>query len=207
MKVCLKLSDGREITLEGVQNISVLEEDFQSDYPKKQEKEISEVTSEKEEGFRVNPFAISMNLFKEARLDSSQEETRKLILEAFEELKKNSRYAKSFKVIIPDKRWESKTTGELKELASEIGSHHQDWVELAFEWAQRIANGESWEDICNEADKSMWYRTVIWKNGFVRIIGGATKNGKENPASHIDFFDFHDDQTLYSSVPSVVIYN
>ena len=27
-----------------------------------------------------------------------------------------------------------------------------DWVEQAFEWAQRISNGESWKTICNDAD-------------------------------------------------------
>ncbi len=123
--------------------------------------------------FRVNPVAIDQNLFKEERENSRQEKTRQLILEAFEKMKKNSKYARTFKTMIPTKTWEERSISEHEMLANELGDHIADWVEQALEWAQRIYNGESWEDICNKKDMANWYRLVYWKNGYPGIVGGS----------------------------------
>ena len=156
--------------------------------------------------FKVNPLAINQQLFKRKRSDYQQEQTRQLILKAFEEMKNNPKYAKPFKTMMPEKTWESKTVGELKELASKLGDHNADWVEQALEWAQRIANGESWEKICNRSDMANWYRLVVWKNGDTRLVGGSRKVDFYNSASGVSSFSYHGDVNVDYAVPLVVLY-
>ena len=156
--------------------------------------------------FKVNPLVINQNLFKEKRRDVKQEKTRLLILEAFEEMKKNCKYAKSFEIMAPRKIWETKTIKELKEFASKWGDHNADWVEWAFMLAQRIANGETWEAICNEPDTSNWYRLVVWKHGYARFVGGSSKCNCNFQASDVILSDLEDNDNLRSTVPLIVIY-
>ena len=207
MKVTLQLNDGREITFEEVKNISILEEHFKSKKfeVKSNATEVAQVPTEGK-WFRVDPLAIDQNLFKEKREDSRQEATRQYILQAFEEMKKNSKYARPFKTMIPEKTWERKTVKELKELAKSLGDHNADWVEQALEWAQRIANGESWEDICNKKDTANWYRLVVWKNGYARLVGGSQEDCNYHPASTVFSYSCKDGGTIYYTVPLVVSY-
>ena len=158
--------------------------------------------------FEVNPLGIDQTLFKTKKKDVRQEGTRELILEAFAELKRNpEKYGKKFKTMMPYKTWLSKTVGELKELASNLGNHNADWVEQALEWAQRITNGESWEAICNEADTADWYRLVVWKNGYSRFVGGSRHRITNKPASAVGLCDCGSGViTYYDIVPLVVLY-
>ena len=155
--------------------------------------------------FEVNPLAIDQNLFKEKRSDSMQEKTRQLILKAFVELKKHPERNKAFRTLIPEKTWNYSTVKNLKKMASQFGDHIADWVEQALEWAQRIANGESWEDICNKEDNvaNWWSRLVIWKNGQVRLVGGSSDSGL--PASDVSDFYYGDLDVIYCKVPLVVL--
>lgn len=157
--------------------------------------------------FEVNPISINQNLFQKKGKDARQEATRQLILEAFDEWKANpTRYAKSFKTMIPIKTWErGKTVSELKEIACSLGDHMADWVEQALEWAQRIANGETWEAICNDPDTAKLYRLIVWKNGYHKLVGGASEQHDDNPASDVSLYDYHSNSRLYYSVPSVVL--
>ena len=75
MKVTLQVN-GREVIFTEVESISIFEE--------KPESEDAKPTEEK--WFRVTPLAIDQNLFKKERSDTRQEDTRQLILEAFEEM-------------------------------------------------------------------------------------------------------------------------
>ena len=173
-----------------------------------QEREYASVPTEGK-WFRVNPLEIDQNLFKEEKRGNiSQEVTRLLILEAFEEMKKHSKYARPFKTMMPEKTWVSKTAGQLKELACKLGNHNSDWVEQALEWAQRIYNGETWEDICNKADTANWYRSVVWKNGFIRLVGGSYKANFSNPASYIANYDYNNYERITNFViPLIVAYD
>ena len=169
-----------------------------------------EVTEKPAEGkwFEVNPLAINQQLFKKKREDLRQETTRNLILEAFSEVKKNpEKYGKSFKTMMPEKKWSSKTVAELKELAESLGDCIADWVHQALEWSQRLANGESWEAICNEADTANWYRLVVWKRGYSRAVGGSCKKDNSIPASDISGNVYWSNAArLGNTVPLVVLY-
>lgn len=204
MKVTL-LVNGQEMTFTNVENISILEESSET----KDVLASYEVAQKPTEGkcFEVNPLAISQELFKKKRENSSQETTRKLIVEAFTEMKNNpGKYGKPFQTMIPEKTWDSKTVAELNELATSLGDCIADWVHQALEWAQRIVNGESWETICNEADTADWYRLVVWKNGYARLVGGSRNSDNNYPASHVHG-DYYSSSTRFSCiVPSVVLY-
>ena len=124
--------------------------------------------------FEVNPLSIDQEIFAFERKDKKQERTRQYILDAFVEMLNNPKYKKTFYTYIPVKDWEEKSYEELRTLASCNGGKIATWVHQALEWAQRIANGESWESICNEPDKSKWYRLVRGKGrDDIWTVGGC----------------------------------
>lgn len=88
-----------------------------------------------------------------------------------------------------------------------MGDHLTDWVEQAFEWAQKIANGESWESICNEVDTAKWVRCVRWK-AWIKFVGGSSEYPMEKSASFVRNIG---SDRIYDNcehaVPSVVIYD
>lgn len=157
--------------------------------------------------FEVNPMGIDRSLFQQKRSDERQEETRQYILEAFDEVDKYpEEYAKLFKTLIPEKTWDGyKMVKELKQYAKEIGDHMANWVELALVWAQQIANGETWEAICNNPDTVNWYRLVIWKNGHIRLVGGSRNINNISPATELYYFSDDDNFRIGHTVPLVVL--
>lgn len=166
---------------------------------------VAQVPTE-DQWFEVNPQTINQSLFKKERKDERQERTRKLILEAFAEVKSSpEKYGRKFKTMMPKKTWTSKTVAELKQLACEFGNHNADWVEQALEWAQRICNGESWEAVCNKADTANCYRLVVWKNGYARLVGGSRNYNVLNPASDVFDYDYGSFNCIYDTVPLVVL--
>lgn len=203
MKVTLQI-DGKKRTFSNVENISIEEENVKSSAEDKTYK----VSQKPTEGqwFEVKPLAIDQTLFQKKRKDTRQEATRQLILEAFAEMKNNpKKYGKNFKTMMPKKDWSSKTVAELKAMACKLGDHNADWVEQALEWAQRIANGEGWKTICNDADTANWYRLVVWKNGYARLVGGSV-NCDYDPASGVYNDNCYDDDDIFDTVPLVVLY-
>ena len=197
--------DGREMTFSEQELITIVKEHLST----------NEVTATKEaqkwavdEWFEVKPHSIDLKLFEKKRKNNRQEETRQLILEAFAEMKKNpEKYGKNFKTMTPNKTWDSNTVEQLKEMASNFGDHNADWVEQALEWAQRIANGKSWESICNDDDTANWFRLVVWKNGYARLVGGSVFSHYYYPASDVDCDNCDDSHVLANTVPVVVIYD
>lgn len=173
-----------------------------------QEREYASVPTEGK-WFEVNPIAIDQKLFKQARKNPKQEEVRLVILEAFEEITKNLKYARPFKTIIPPKTWNSRSERELRFLACELGDHIANWVEQALEWAQRISNGESWEDICNKRDTANWYRLVVWKDDKYRLIGGAKTLNEYTWYAPTNVYKDNTKRgyACYQSVPLVVDYD
>ena len=204
MKETLQI-DGKKRTFSNVENISI-EENVKSS----KEDKIYEVAQKPTEGkwFKVKPLAIDQTLFKEKREDGRQEKKRQLILEAFEELKKNPKeYGRNFETMMPKKIWKQKTVADLREIACNLGDHEANWVEQTLEWAQRIANGESWEDLCNKPDTANWLRAVIWKNGYTRLIGGSVRINLFGPATNVfDFLNLFDYENANNIVPLVARY-
>ena len=78
-------------------------------------------------------------------------------------------------------------------------------MEQALEWAQRICNGESWEAVCNDADTANWYRLVVWKNGYGRLVGGSRNRNFYSPASDVDNYDYNSNYWVDYTVPLVVL--
>lgn len=159
--------------------------------------------------FKVNPQDIDQSLFQKERKDELQEKTRKLILEAFAEVKsKPEKYGGEFKTTIPKNFL--KGFLEINNMICKLGGNIADWVEQSLEWAQRICNGESWETICNLADTDMLcQRLVVWKNGKLRLVGGGyvPNFAKEYPPSRVGLeeFDFNKVKSFDEVVPLVVL--
>ena len=206
MKVTLQVT-GWEMTFSEKELIAIVEKHLSRNTTKKATTTKVAQKPTEDEWFEVKPHAIDQKLFEKKREDNRQEATRQLILKAFAEMEENpEKYGRNFKTMMPKKTWTSKTVAELKKMARKLGDHNADWVEQALEWAQRIANGESWESICNAKDTANWNRVVVWKNGYARLVGGSVCLGNNKPASGVYNHGYHGTINLDFSVPLVVIY-
>lgn len=161
--------------------------------------------------FKINPLEIDRDLFDHEREDYDQEQTRLIIKKAFEELDDQpDMYGRSFETIILEKTWKTETGAGLVKMAKKKGDHLADWVEQAFEWAQKIQNGETWEDLCNENDNSDFYRIVKWYDETYRLVGGSRLDGPLGvDASASDISEANEFMLYYQydcAVPLVVRY-
>ena len=175
MKVTLNVN-GQEKTFSEQELVEILETFFQNETGTNRENATEMLVKTPTEGewFEVNIQTINQELFKDKRADRDQEKTRQLILEAFEEVKKDpEKYGRKFRTMMPKKTWNVLTVDGLKLLARTFDGNMADWVEQSLEWAQRIDNGESWENVCNEPDTANWYRLIIWKDGHTKKVGGS----------------------------------
>lgn len=157
--------------------------------------------------FEVKPLAIDQTLFQNKRKDKKQEEKRQIILEAFIQLEfYPEKYAKNFKTMISDLVYRGGTPGDLRDYAESHGDHMADWVEQSLVWAQRIANGESWETVCNKPDTIKWPRIVDWKSYKFKKIGGSGRYcAGLNPASHISKEDYRVTDNFYDDVVTLIV--
>lgn len=198
MKLEVVFKNGRKETFSNVESFKVREERvFNEEY------DVAQIPKE-ERLFEVNPLEINQTFFEKSRSDQKQEKTRQLILEAFAEVGKHpEKYASKFYTFIPEKKWNgAKTVTDLKEYANGLMA---DWVEQALEWAQRISNGERWERLCNQTDTANWYRMVVWKNGYCRLIGGTRAIEYDEPATYVEPIDFYSYTESLFTVPLIVI--
>lgn len=202
MKLELLLEDGTSMTVEGVVSFKEINEQIVN--PEIHAYEVAQTPTEGKL-FEIIPLQMDRSLFKEERKEW-QEVIRKIILEAFVEVDKNSaKYATPFYTLIPEKDWVGcKTVDELKQYAHDLGGDMADWVEQALEWAQRISNGESWEDICNNPDTAKWCRLIVWKKGYCRLIGDWQNSRNSYPATDIGNGCDSNDRLFYT-VPLVSI--
>lgn len=140
------------------------------------------------EWFEVKPKTIDRKLFEEEREDPEQERTRQLILEAFAEVDSNpEKYGEDFETMMPKVNYCPSIDGDgVRIMACELGDHEADWVEQALQWAQRIANGETWKAVCNDPDTADWSRVIRWKDGRLHPVGGARLSMYHHePASYV----------------------
>lgn len=125
--------------------------------------------------FVVVPNTINRELFKQERKDPLQESTRKLILEAFEENEKCWRKDCWFQLLIEPKTIikDYSPLQKYEQMAKDYGHHTcmANWIDQALEWAQRIHNGETWEEVCN-AITQITGRMIKWKNEDMAQVGG-----------------------------------
>lgn len=157
--------------------------------------------------FEVNPLDIDQTIFEWKREDPNQERVRQIILDAFTEMKNNPKYCKPFRTTFPERTWQTTTVEQILILADQLGDHVADWVEQALEWAQRIANNESWESLCNEPDESTFFRLVLSKYGDREwIVGGSWLYASHCPATDIGQCKANYYENLKHTVPLVVKY-
>lgn len=204
--ITLPLSNGVEMSFSEQELIAIVEKHLSNETT--QQTTTAKVAQKptEDEWFEVKPQAINQELFERERENPKQEETRQLILEAFAVMKSNpEKYGKDFCTKMPNKTWPlCKTVAELKEMTCD---RNADWVEQAFEWAQRIANGETWEAVCNDPDTARFRRLVIWKDGVPRIVGGSRNYNNYAPASEVDYDDdYYINRCLFDTVPLIRIY-
>ena len=163
--------------------------------------------------FIVRPRQIGRWMFEEEREDPIQEETRQMILQAIGEVERiPEKYAQSFKTMYPFRSWKQyrpKKISDLDSMAKVLGSHMADETEQALEWAQRIWNGESWEEVCNIPDSAPSYRIITCKDHpfLHRVVGGSREAKSQCGASHINSEKYARYDQIGCSVPLVVSYN
>lgn len=193
--------NGRKMHFSDEELIAILEKHFSN------EEQPIQIVEMPVEGklFEIKPAKINWSMFFEKREDEEQEVLRKLILQAFERLDNEpKKYRRTFYTFKPEKTWvEPQTVCQLRKMACKMGDHLTDWVEFAFEQAQRIQNGECWESICNIPDTLNYTRLIVWKDGSYRIGGGSVKNGDTKSPSYIFGFGYESNCVLESVVPSV----
>lgn len=201
MKLEIVFKDGKKKTFDGIASFNVTEEQTWC--------HAFEVAQTPTEGklFEVNPLEIDRSKFEKPMSDRKQEWTRQIIQKAFAKVDENpEKYALPFYTLIPEKKWNGyKTVEALKGYANDLGGMMADWAQQALAWAQLLANGLSWEAICNNEDTANWQRMIRWKNGCYRIVGGSRYNYNSTPASGVGNFDFHSDSRIYSAVPLIVL--
>lgn len=206
MKVTLVVN-GRERTFSEKELVAILESVFSNEVVRPANMVRPAKAPVEGEWFKVEPLAINQALFYKERENAKQESMRQLIVEAFIELKLDpEKYGKIFKTMMPKKEWTYKTAMELKIVACTLGDCMASWVEQALEWAQRIENGEPWENICNKPDTSNWFRAIRWKNGQIRLVGGSVREYDESSACDIGNADHDNSDMILRTVPLVMIY-
>lgn len=137
--------------------------------------------------FEVNLMKIDRSIFRRRKKDWRQEATRKRINKAL----KNAdmfpeKYGESFYTYIPTKKWNTeKTIYELEQYSNILGGCMCDWVEQALEWAQRISNGETWEEVCNYVDTAKFFRVIIGEDSSHIIVGGSRDLHYGGPATNV----------------------
>ena len=143
--------------------------------------------------FRVTPATMNQKLFQKKREDYYQEDFRKRILEVFESFKQYPERLKPFKTMVPNFEGGAWTAKQLEEIAQKYGDHVATLYEQELEWAQRICNGESWEEVCNMAEpRGMMY--------FVGSKYHYLVGTKDNNGTYKDVIPFSSND-LYCSKP------
>ena len=204
MKLEIVFKDGRKETFDSVASFNVTEEQITNE--ECHASDVAQISTEVKL-FEVNPLGIDRSKFEKTMSNQRQERTRQIIQEAFAEVDKHpEKYASAFYTLMPEKNWNGrKTVAELKAYANDLGGQMANWVEQALEWAQRLFNGESWEAICNNADTANWYRMIIWKNGYARLVGGSRNSINLYPASYVNNNDYNSNNRINNTVPLVVL--
>ena len=136
------------------------------------------------------------------------------IIESIQEVKRNfNEYGEEFYLLIPKPEWiyENRIYAykeneiiytdfiKLAKFAQVVGEGISNWVTEPLGWAQRILNGESLEDICDNPDTIEYQRLVIWKSEV------GTVGGKQNPASLLILNSALSMYRFNGILPSIVI--
>lgn len=206
--ITLKLY-GREMSFSKEELTAILEKHYsKTEIVKGVRRRLSKIPAEGVY-FSVNPHLMDLRFFENLSFENTlQEWTRKRIVKALKKVQENpKKYAKPFKIKWLKKDWDVKTLKELKEMVAKEGDHPTDSVEQALELAQRILNGETWEEVCNQPDTAEHYRLIEDEDGIWIVVGGSTEADHNSPPAGMDYTVSDDDDRLQYTTPSVVCYD
>lgn len=143
-------------------------------------KNIGVILPEEGKLYEVYPETIDQSIFQVKRDDPRKEEIRKLILKAFEEMKKYpERYYRPFGLFYFKKNWQYKSVDEIKALGLTLGDETATWVHQLLQWAQILQNEDAWEIMFSEPDDATDYRLVIWKDDCLIAVGGSKQHAMD----------------------------
>lgn len=133
-----------------------------------------------EKKFEIRPMELLLcrRFFEELSVvRRSREETlKKDILKALTEVeRKPQKYFSPFYTMIPAKTWDCFATTRYMELYASVekGGRLADFTEQSLEWAQRLFNGETMNDLVRLPDTANWFRLVSKGNSYA-VVGGCT---------------------------------
>jgi len=139
---------------------------------------------EEDKWISINPKGIDVAIFQEERDLPEQENLRKLILQAFDEARLNPKYCKTFETMVP-KESRGLSINDLIDESIFDGCEIINWIHQGLEWAYRITKGEPWENICENADNSTWYKLMFWQDGIIHTVGGSKKISANVPETTV----------------------
>ena len=163
------------------------------------------ITPTPDQWFRVIPHSIDRNLFEEMRKDARQELVRKMILLAFTHVDRYPKTFGTFYTTYPKKKWDKMRVRDMERMAEQIGEGVATITHQALEWAQRIANGEKWETLCNKPDEANYYRLAKWYVGTgLKQVGGAKAVRDDSPAVDVYHPTHCQEEVLCDCVPLII---
>lgn len=134
--------------------------------------------------FKVDLSTIDISLFQKIRADTTEEELRLLILEAYTEAQKEpEKYATPFFILLPCEDWYATRNrsryshhaniSDIKDFAKKIDGSISNWIDIYLGFAQEIShNSNAWSYLCKQIDY-LPEKFMLWKNGSYRMIGGS----------------------------------
>lgn len=200
----VQLSDGRIMLLE----------DLVMDYEKllkekSSKKVISESKNDKAmmkvgEWFRIDRKIIVKNE-EEIRRKCNEAGTKgKALWKRFEKSnkiadEKYDQYPRLIETYIFDHDWEYKTEQEMRDMCEDVGDGMCDEVICDLELQMRICNGESVNDLVQEADKLPCVRLIKLRNGGTGYFGGGLRFSL--PPESLSKDNFYSNELVYTCTP------
>lgn len=200
----VQLSDGRIMLLE----------DLVMDYEKllkekSSKKVISESKNDKAmmkvgEWFRIDRKIIVKNE-EEIRRKCNEAGTKgKALWKRFEKSnkiadEKYDQYPRLIETYIFDHDWEYKTEQEMRDMCEDVGDGMCDEVICDLELQMRICNGESVNDLVQEADKLPCVRLIKLRNGGTGYFGGGLRVSL--PPESLSKDNFYSNELVYTCTP------
>ena len=209
MQVYVKLSNGREMTLEDL--VMDYERRLQEDGLKKavsSEPKAEESTVSKQlkvgKWFRIDRDVITKNREKIHQVCNEVGDVGKEYWKRFEESNQIAsgnpdQYSRIIETYIFEHSWDYKTEQEMRDMCEKVGKGMCDEIICDLELQMRICNGESAIDLFKKADKLPRVRVIKLRNGGTGYFGGGADYN--NPPAYLFRYYFSPNNKNYIHVP------
>lgn len=112
---------------------------------------------------------------------------------------KYDQYPRLIETYIFDHDWEYKTEQEMRDMCEDVGDGMCDEVICDLELQMRICNGESVNDLVQEADKLPCVRLIKLRNGGTGYFGGGLRVSL--PPESLSKDNFYSNELVYTCTP------